>query len=271
MRYEDQARDPGNIQDDGSQSLGLIDIDQVGLTAGEVSGLPGPGLVLCRDSCLPRFLPGRFRASNTMPTAPSPKDIYQQLKEEHIRIQDENRQARATIEDYDRKLKRITNELRQANQRIRDESQSSKDFIRDLQNLINSHQKLDTSKADTLSISDVGEKVTALNEELFQAAATLGEALIHKRYEVSQKEFEAAAALAQEMVGEKMTNVLIAQAQKQESEVNPLLVQVVLQIFMVNFCVSKIQSWYPDDAAIGEFLSTIYYEIRSTGKASHRF
>jgi len=33
---------------------------------------------------------------------------------------------------------------------------------------------------------------------------------------------------------------------------------------MVKFCVSKIQSWYPGDAAIGEFLSTIYYEIRST-------
>ena len=207
-----------------------------------------------------------------MPT--SPKDIYQQLKEEHLRIQDENRQARATIEDYDRQLKRITNELRQANQHIRDESQRSKDFISDLQNLINGYQKLDpknvsdfsTTKTDTLSISEVGEKVTALNEELFQAAATLGEALIHKRHEVPQKELEAAAAMAQEMVGKKMTKILIAQAQKQESEVNPLLVQVVLQIFMVNFCVTKLQSWYPDDEAIGEFLSTIYYEIRSTGK-----
>ena len=64
---------------------------------------------------------------NIMPTNPaSSKDVYQQLKEEHLRIQDENRQARATIEDYDRKLKRITNELR-------DESQRSKDFIWDLQ------------------------------------------------------------------------------------------------------------------------------------------
>ena len=210
-----------------------------------------------------------------MPT--SPKDIYQQLKEEHLRIQDENRQARATIEDYDRKLKRITNELRQANQHIRDESQCSKDFISDLQNLINGHQKLDpknvsdfsTTKADTLSISEVGKKVTALNEELFQAAATLGEALIHKRHEVPQKELEVAAAMAQEMVGEKMTKILIAQAQKQELEVNPLLVQVVLQIFIVKFCVSKIQSWYPNDSLLSQFLFTIYSEIRSNGNASH--
>ena len=73
--------------------------------------------------------------------------------------------------------------------------------------------------------------------------------------------------MAREMVGEKMTNILIAQAQKNEPRlgVDPLLVQVVLQIFMVNFCLSKIQSWYPGDTAIGEFLSTIY---QSTGKAS---
>ena len=145
--------------------------------------------------------------------------------------------------------------------------------------MINSHQKFDpkndsdfsTIQADTLSISEVVEKVTALNEELFQIAATLGEALIHKRPEVPQKDLEAAAAMAQEMVGEKMTKILIAQAQKQESEVNPLLVQVVLQFFMVKFCVSKIQSWYPADDAIGEFLSSIYYEIRSTGRYSHLF
>jgi hypothetical protein len=113
----------------------------------------------------------------------------------------------------------------------------------------------------------VGEKVTPLNEEIFQAAATLGEALtIHKRHGLSQKELDAAAVVSKEMVGEKVTNILIAQAQKPETEVNPLLVQVVLQIFMVKFCVSKIQSWYPGDSYIGEFLSAIYSEIHSTGK-----
>jgi len=67
-----------------------------------------------------------------------------------------------------------------------------------------------------------------------------------------------------EMIGEKMTNLLIDQSKKPEPEVNPLLVQVVLQIFMVKFCVSKIQSWYPGDPAVGEFLTAIYSEIRST-------
>ena len=147
--------------------------------------------------------------------------------------------------------------------------------------MINVHQQLKEAKTlpkirekrvsraqfDTISISKVGEKVAALNEEIFQAAATLGEALIHKRRALSLADLDAAAAVSQEMVGEKMTNILIAQSQKPEPEVNPLLVQAVLQIFFVRFCVSKIRSWCPDldNSDAGGFLSAIYFKIRSTG------
>ena len=202
--------------------------------------------------------------------APSPpKDKYQFLKEEYYRTRDE-------FEDYDHELRTWTNEEMN---RLQHESERSKDFISDLQNLINVHQELDSktlsgvsspqvfsTKADTLSISEVGKKVTVLNEEIFQAAAALGEALIHKRYEVSQTDLDAAAAESHYMIGEKMTKILIAHAQKPKPEVNLLLVQVVLQIFMVRFCASKIQSWYPGNPAIGEFLSAIYSEIRSSRK-----
>ena len=115
----------------------------------------------------------------------------------------------------------------------------------------------------------MGEKVTALNEEVFQAAATLGEALIHKRHAVSQTDLDAAAVVSKEMVGEKMTSILIAQSKKLEPEVNPLLVKIVLQNFMVKFCVSKIRSWYPGDSAIEIFLSAIYSGIRSTAGERH--
>ena len=69
-----------------------------------------------------------------------------------------------------------------------------------------------------------------------------------------------------------MTVTLIDQARKParkpEPEVNPFLVQVVLQLFMVEFCLSKVRSWYPGDSAIEEFLSMQYSQIRSTGKVS---
>jgi hypothetical protein len=82
-------------------------------------------------------------------------------------------------------------------------NQQSKDTIRSLQNeLINVHATFMSNQKtlktflkftrknllilDTLSISEVGEKVTALNEENFQVAAALGEALVHKSREVDR-------------------------------------------------------------------------------------
>ena len=92
-----------------------------------------------------------------------------------------------------------------------------------------------------------------------RAAATLKEALIHKGHKVSQTGLDAAAAMSKEMVGEKMRNILITQSQKPEPEVNPLLVQIVLQIFMANFfCVSKLQSWYPGDCHWRIFVCDIF-------------
>ena len=218
---------------------------------------------------------------------PPPKDKYQQLKEEYYRIREENRQFRAIIEKYDRDLRKTGGELQKVNHNVKNQLQHESQRSKDLENeLINVHRQLEDAKAlsevrgkelfgarafltkaNTISISEVGEKVAALNEEIFQAAAALGEALIHKHYEVSKKELEAAAAVSREMVGEKISNILIAQSQiRTRRELNPLLVQVVLQMFMVKFCVPKIQSWYPGNSVIGEFLSAKYSEIRLTGK-----
>jgi hypothetical protein len=229
---------------------------------------------------------GQWISNYIMPGGP---DKYQILKEDYNRTRGELRQTRTVLGNHKHELGRVTGELRETNHHygvLQHQNQRLKDSINGLQNeLMNVNQQLEyaknlsevrgkelvgsqvfLTKADTLSISEVGEKVTALNEEIFQAAATLGEALIHKRHELSQTESEAAPAVSQEMVGEKMMNTLISQSQKPESEVNPLLVQVVLQILMVKFCISKIQSWYPSDSGIGEFLSAIYSDIRSTGK-----
>ena len=214
---------------------------------------------------------------------PPPEDLFD-LKKEYHRIRDELRQARVINKDYHHELRRRTGELRQANRdvgHLQQECQRLKKSIKGLQNDLNNvHQQLEDAKTlsevrekklisaqiDTISISEVGEKVTALNEEIFQAAAILGEALVYNRQELSQRDLNAASAVSHEAVGEKMTNLLITRSQKSKPEINPLLVQVVLQIFMVNFCISKIQSWYPGDSTIGEFLSTIYSGIHSTGK-----
>jgi chromosome segregation ATPase len=211
---------------------------------------------------------------------PPPKDTYQN---QYYRTRDELKQARDMLEKYDhRELKRKNGELSQASHTIENLRHGSKDTISSLKNeLINVHQQLKDAKnlsevhdkelvdSPALSISEVGEKVAALNDEIFQAALTAAFRLVRKRREVSQTDLEAAAAVTQEMVGEKMTKLLIAQSQKPEPEIDPVLVQVVLQMLLAMFCASKIQPWYPGDPAVGEIFSAIYSRICSTGKASH--
>ena len=140
--------------------------------------------------------------------------------------------------------------------------------LRDAKNLSKIHEKkVFGAQVDTISISKVGEKVDALNNEIFQAATALRKSLVHRRPALSLADLDAAAAVSQGVIGEKMTNILITQSQKREPEISPLLVQVVLQIIMVKFCNSKIQSWCSDldNSAAGGFLSAIYSDIRSTG------
>ena len=261
---------PGHLSEVEQQEMS--EIRQAGQVPGYGQGVMG---------ALLSFMP----ATSPLP----PKDKYQALKDEYHRVKYDLKQAHGEIENYKHELRRTRGELRNASHfanELHHEKQRWKDHMNGLQNELNNvHQQLDDAKtlsevrgkelfgaqvfltkADTLSISEVGEKVTALNEEIFQAAATLGETLTHKRHEVPQEDLDVAVVKSREMVGAKILNVLISQAQKPEPEVNPLLVQVVLQIFMVKFCVSKIQSWYPNDSNIEGFLDAIYSEIRLSGR-----
>ncbi|KAF8805140.1 hypothetical protein BYT27DRAFT_7213115 [Phlegmacium glaucopus] len=227
-----------------------------------------------------------------MPTVANPqppKDKYQTLKEDYRQLQYDLKQTNMHLEGYKQELRRTRTELRNASHyanELHHEKPRWEDHMNGIQNELNNiHQQLDgaknlseihgadlfyaqvfLTKADTLSISEVGEKVIALNEEIFQAAATLGEALIHQHHELPAEDWNVAAAESQQMVGNTISNILITQALKPEPQVNPLLVQVALQVFMVKFCVSKIQSWYPSDVNIEEFLDAIYSEIRSSGQ-----
>jgi len=121
------------------------------------------------------------------------------------------------------------------------------------------------TKADHLSISDVKDKVNTLNDENFQASASLGDALVHSKYESAKEEWDAAFAEACRTVSEPLTRALVEETQKPELEVNPLLVQVVLEMYLVSFCTSKIESWFPGTRDTSDFLASIYTEIRQSG------
>jgi hypothetical protein len=95
---------------------------------------------------------------------PLPKDKYQLLKDKYYRIRDELRQAHGTIESYDRVLSRRNGELINVHQQLEDAKRAKAQVF--------------STKVDALSISEVGKKVTALNEEICKAAATSTSTLV---------------------------------------------------------------------------------------------
>ena len=122
------------------------------------------------------------------------------------------------------------------------------------------------TKADRLTVSNVKDKVNALNDENFQASASLGNSLVHFKYELAEEEQEAAFAQACRTVSEPLARTLMKEAQKPEPEINPLLARVVLEMYLVHFCSSMIEYWFPGNQETSDFLTTIYSEIRRTGE-----
>ena len=120
---------------------------------------------------------------------------------------------------------------------------------------------------DALSTTDVVQKVNALNEEIFHAAALLGEMLQNtERTGRTQEQIPEAFEKARWMLGEQMASILAAESVNLRTDLNPLLVQVVLQIAITTWCKSVVSSWKPGDGPVADFLAAIYSEIRQVGE-----
>ncbi|KIK03411.1 hypothetical protein K443DRAFT_5375 [Laccaria amethystina LaAM-08-1] len=104
------------------------------------------------------------------------------------------------------------------------------------------------SEVDTPSTTDVVHWVNALNE-IFQAASLLGEMLqITGRTDRTW------------MLGEQMASILATESMNvcTDLDLNPLLVQIVLQIAITTWCRFVVSC----DTAMANFLPSIYSEIR---------
>ena len=192
----------------------------------------------------------------------------------------ENRRNKDTIRSLQNELTHIARRELQENKDMSDRNRRQKDTIRNLQCELQEYKNVSDSwhreligtqvfltKADLLSISDVKDKVNALNDEKFQASASLGDSLVHFKYELAKEEKEAAYAEVCRTMSEPLARALTKETQKPEPEVNPLLVQVVLEIYLVHFCSSMIASWFPGNLETSDFLTTMYSEIRRTGES----
>ena len=120
------------------------------------------------------------------------------------------------------------------------------------------------AKTDTISGQEVQDLVHTLNEEIFQAAASLGDCVLRRRYNLSKEDREHYYHRAEQAIGEKTLLILSQQSRSDHHEINPLLVQIVVQIFLVTLCAQEINSWDPDDDEFSDGLQKVYKGMQAS-------
>ncbi|KAF6743402.1 hypothetical protein DFP72DRAFT_933537 [Ephemerocybe angulata] len=167
---------------------------------------------------------------------------YHQLRA----VEMEFNSARKHIHHLDGELKTARHELGAVKQQLSDAVNLSEVRGKELKGA-----QVFLTKADTLSVTDVVQKVNALNEEIFQMAAFLGEVLIYEvleegvdRHSVRQQAVTSGYSQAERLLGEKLANVLAQESIKEPKEPsNPLLVQIVMQIAFTQWCARLGSRW----------------------------
>ena len=125
------------------------------------------------------------------------------------------------------------------------------------------------TKADRISILELIQRVEGLNDEIYQAAASLGESIVQRHIEPSEQPHCSSeeSAIAKALLGSPLCKVLRSSAKKIDSEgINPLLVQIALQTFFSMFCIQRIRSWVPSQLAFDTTLRELYEKIWSSSE-----
>ena len=227
--------------------------------------------------------------SDAPPRRDKTKEELANTKRELERVQKEARFYRKEMEqsNYDlqraigdnRVFSRNIHELQSANARLKDHLLSSQHELANVQRKLDDAKVLaDTrgrelqgaqvflTKADSLAISDLSARVTQLNEEIFQAAASLGEAVCRKKWSLPDEEAIRCVEDASRLIGPYLVRAAHEHAKNPDAPVHPFLVQVVLQVFLNTFCVEKIRMWAPSEPIHDDYIRTLYQAIWEKGK-----
>ncbi|KAF8808976.1 hypothetical protein BYT27DRAFT_7095010 [Phlegmacium glaucopus] len=114
--------------------------------------------------------------------------------------------------------------------------------------------------------ADVIGAMSALNEEIYQACVQLVEGLERTTTHSNKHK-----PRAQKVLGEYLTTMLEDQATKKLGY-NMLLMQAVLEVFMVHWCSSIIEAFYPNQESFADLLVQLSAQSRTTtGKTFYIF
>ena len=123
------------------------------------------------------------------------------------------------------------------------------------------------AKTDAISGQEVQDLVHTLNEEIFQAAASLGDCVVRRSYDLSIEDRENYYDRVGGAVGQKILSILSQQSKFDDHEINPLLVQIVVQIFLVTFCAQEINYWDPNNVDFSDGLQKVYEGLQASRKS----
>ena len=222
--------------------------------------------------------------------APLPRDLTKielaNTKRELERIQKESRSYRQQLEqskkDLELAMMGIKNYARSIQELQRANAQEKEIYLHNAQHELDDARVLANNlrrelqgaqafliKADSLTAPELSCHVTRLNEDIFQAAASLGEHVFRKKWSLPEEEATRRTEDTSKIIGSQLVQITLDQARNSDAPVHPFLVQVILQVFLNAFCVGKIMMWTPDNRIKNDFLNSLYQGIREKGKGPH--
>jgi hypothetical protein len=137
-------------------------------------------------------------------------------------------------------------------------------------------QKTDEETSDMPGGSDILltaaaiQMVDVLNMEVRRVVAVLGKVLQKTKFAEGRRQIMQITEKARLMLGESMVALLSAGLPEQ-ARLDPLLVEVVLQVAITNWCKTTISSWKPGNNDVSNLLVELYSKIREVGKSASTF
>ncbi len=222
-----------------------------------------------------KFLPGVYSAQrgqdeNGLQLARHPvqteggdvfPSVYRNIQDEANHLRSENRSLKNELQQSREKYDYLSNAYKRVCRELEDSRRLADVRGREL---FGAQEFLTTS--DIVSVSEISQKVTELNDEIFQASALLKDSLVHEvashgTEDEKNSSLEFVLIILGELMFDAITNSL------KGGEINPILVQLALQTYLSCFCCEKFETWYEKDENTNDFLVNIYREISRTGDA----
>ena len=123
---------------------------------------------------------------------------------------------------------------------------------------------------DVLSTAVAVQKVDVLNAEVRLVVAVMGKVLQKTKFEERNRQIMQITEKARLMLGENLVALLSA-GLLENARLDPLLVQVVLQVAITNWCKTTISSWKPGNSDVSNVLVELYSKIREVGMSASTF